>query len=95
MILPSGTWRQFVELGFDARVVFGRVGQYRSGHAWVQRTRHGKSYIVAPTRAACGATFPRLTTLSYEPEYSVAWDDEKLTHFAHQAKGARPPFFFL
>jgi len=40
-------------------------------------------------------TFPRLTTLSYEPEYSVAWDDEKLTHFAHQAKGARPPFFFL
>jgi len=89
------TWRQFMELGFVARVVFGHVGRYGAGHAWVHFMRDGRCYIVEPTRASFGSTFPRLTTVSYEPGYSVAWDGENLTYFAHQAKGTRPSFFFL
>src|SRR5258708_4353585 len=37
------TWRQFMDLGFDTRIVFGRVGRYGSGHAWVQFVRDGKA----------------------------------------------------
>jgi transglutaminase superfamily protein len=88
------TWRQFMDLGFDARVVFGRVGRYGAGHAWVQFVQDGKCFIVEPTRAFLGASFPRLTTLSYQPKYSVAWDGEKLTYFAHQNMALQTSFRF-
>ena len=84
------TWRQFMQLGFDTRVVFGDVGRYGTGHAWVQFMQDGKCYIVEPMTAFLGTSFPRLTTLSYRPGYSVAWDGERLTYFSHQ-KAESPP----
>src|SRR5262249_44488391 len=89
------TWRQFMDLGFDARVVFGHVGRYGIGHAWVHYMRDGKCHIVEPTRAYLGATFPRLSTVSYKPGYSVAWDGETLTYFAHQTRETQPSFALL
>jgi hypothetical protein len=88
------TWRQFMNLGFDSRVVFGRLGRYGSGHAWVQYSQDGKCFIIEPTRAALGDSFPRLTTIRYQPKYSVAWDGEKLTYFSHQKTAAKPSFLF-
>lgn len=85
------TWRQFMDLGFDARVVFGRHGRYGSGHAWVQFVQDGKCLIVEPLRCRFGSSFPRLSTLSYRPQFSVAWDGEKLAYYQHREQASRTP----
>src|ERR1700760_1135947 len=30
------TWREFLDLGYEARFVLGTAGRYGTGHAWVQ-----------------------------------------------------------
>jgi hypothetical protein len=85
------TWRQFIDLGYDARVVFGQHGRYGSGHAWVQFVQEGKCSIVEPLRCRFGGSFPRLSTLSYRPRFSVAWDGEKLAYYQHRERASRPP----
>ena len=42
------TWRQLLDLGYDCRVVFGQYGRYRTGHAWVQFTSSGDTFLVEP-----------------------------------------------
>jgi hypothetical protein len=88
------TWRQLMNMGYDTRVVFGRAGNYGSGHAWVQFIRDEKCYVVESLSRVLGE-FPRLKTLSYHPKFSVAWDGEKLTYYAHQDREVRPGFFDL
>jgi hypothetical protein len=78
------TWRQFMDLGFDARVVFGRHGRYGSGHAWVQFIQDGKCFLVEPQHRFRGNRFSRLSTLSYRPGFSVSWNGEKLTYYQHR-----------
>lgn len=85
------TWRQMMDLGYDARVVFGQHGRYGSGHAWVQFNQDGKCFVVEPQRSRFGKTFPRLCTLSYHPRFSVAWNGENLTYYQHPEKSIRPP----
>jgi len=85
------TWRQLMELGYSARVVFGQTGRYGSGHAWVQFIQDGKCFVVEPQRSCFGDTFPRLSTLSYQPRFSVAWDGENITYFQHRELSIRPP----
>lgn len=85
------TWRQFMDLGYDTRVVFGQHGRYGSGHAWVQFIQDGKCSIVEPLRGRFGSSFPRLSTLSYRPRFSVAWDGEKLAYYQHCERAPRPP----
>ena len=38
------TWRQLVDMGYQARFVAGRFGRYRVGHAWVTFTDHALAY---------------------------------------------------
>jgi len=85
------TWRQFMDLGFDTRVVFGRHGRYGSGHAWVQFFQNGKCFLVEPLYRRVGLTLPRLSTLRYQPRFSVAWNGEKLTYYQHREHPLRPP----
>jgi hypothetical protein len=85
------TWRQFMNLGFDARVVFGEHGRYGSGHAWVQFVQEGKCFLVEPLRCRLGCNFPRLSTLRYKPRFSVAWDGENLTYYQHLKHSSQPP----
>jgi hypothetical protein len=83
------TWRQFMDLGFDARVVFGRHG--RIGHAWVQFFQDGRCFLVEPQWRRLGLTLPRLNTLGYQPKFSVAWNGEKLSYYQHRERTAGPP----
>ena len=78
------TWRQFLAMGYDARFVAGRHGRYGIGHAWVTFERNGKHYLVEPQFRLAGNAFPRLSTLRYEPKFSVSWHREKLSFYSHQ-----------
>jgi hypothetical protein len=78
------TWRQLMVLGLEARIVFGRHGRYGIGHAWVMFFRDGKCFLVEPQARYLGLRLPRLSTLQYEPKYSVAWTDDALKYYAHR-----------
>jgi hypothetical protein len=84
------TWRQLMDLGYDARVVFGRHGKYGSGHAWVQFFQDGTCFMVEPLWRRLGVQLPRLNTLKYHPRFSVAWDGEKLTYYQHREHSPLP-----
>jgi hypothetical protein len=84
------TWRQFMNLGFDTRVVFGRLGSGANGHAWVEFFQDGKCFLVEPLWRRVGTHLPRLSTLRYHPRFSVAWDGEKLTYFQHHDRSPSP-----
>ena len=85
------TWRQFMDLGFHTRVVFGQHGRYGSGHAWVQFFQGGKCFLVEPLWRRLGGTLPRLSTLRYRPRFSVAWDGENLTYYQHREQSSELP----
>jgi transglutaminase superfamily protein len=78
------TWRQLLALGLDARVVFGRHGRYGIGHAWVMFFQDGKCFLVEPQARGLGLRLPRLSTLHYEPKFSVAWNGRDLKYYAHK-----------
>ncbi len=86
------TWRQFLDMGYDARLVLGRHGRYGIGHAWVSFERDGRSYLVEPQLNIIGEKFPRLSTLRYHPKFSVAWDGEKVTFYSHERSPSLPTF---
>jgi hypothetical protein len=79
------TWRELLAMGYDARFVAGRHGRFGIGHAWVTFKKNGKSYLVEPQFRFVGETFPRLSTLRYEPKFSVAWDGGKISFYSHAA----------
>ena len=78
------TWRQLPALELDARIVFGKHGRYGIGHAWVMFFQHGKCLLVEPQARYLGPRLPRLSTLRYEPKFSVAWNGETLKYYAHK-----------
>ncbi len=80
------TWRQLLELGYDARFIGGSCGRYGEGHAWVEYFHDGKCFLVEPLFSKVGGTMPRLSTLRYAPKLSVAWDGETLRYFAHKER---------
>jgi hypothetical protein len=77
------TWRRLMEMGYDARVVFGKCGRYGVGHAWVEYFADGQCFLVEPQANRVGEALPRLSTLSYQPKLSVAWDGKKLCYYQH------------
>lgn len=48
------TWRQMLAIGLDARVVFGRHGRHRIGHAWVMFFRRANAFWSSPNSAVSG-----------------------------------------
>lgn len=83
------TWRQMLNLGYDARFVGGSAGRYGNGHAWVEYFQDGKCFLVEPLCCTVGYTMPRLSTLRYEPRISVSWDGKTLRYFAHKKAESR------
>jgi Bacterial transglutaminase-like cysteine proteinase BTLCP len=77
------TWRQLLAIGYSARVMFGHHGRYGIRHAWVTFEQDGRAFLVEPQYRCVGSSFPRLSTLSYHPMFSVAWDGNKLTFYSH------------
>jgi hypothetical protein len=86
------TWRQFLAMGYDARFVVGRHGRFGIGHAWVTFQKDGKCYLLEPQLRFIGETFPRLSTLRYQPKFSVAWDGEKASFYSHSQNGKAATF---
>lgn len=87
------TWRELLAMGYRSRFVVGRHGKYGIGHAWVTFEKDGKNYLVEPQFRLLGERFPRLSTLRYEPRFSVAWDGDKLSFFSHNAGKNAPDIF--
>lgn|SRR5262249_4265838 len=80
------TWRELLAMGYDARFAVGRHGRYGIGHAWVTFQKDGKYYLLEPQLRFIGETFPRLSTLWYEPKFSVAWEEERVSYYEHAAR---------
>jgi len=83
------TWRQLLSMGYHARFVGGSAGRYGDGHAWVEYFDDGKCFVLEPLCCGVGYTFPRLSTLRYEPRISVSWDGKTLRYFAHKKPASR------
>ena len=77
------TWRQFLDMGYDARFVVGSSGRYGEGHAWVTFNRDGKSFLVEPLACMIGTRLPRLSAVRYQPHFSVAWDGHDVSYYEH------------
>jgi transglutaminase superfamily protein len=78
------TWRQLLNLGYDARFIGGSSTRYGDGHAWVEYFQDGKCFLLEPLYCRVGWTMPRLSTLRYEPRISVSWDGKTLRYFSHK-----------
>ena len=78
------TWRQLLNMGYDARFVGGSAGRYGSGHAWVEYFENGKCFLLEPLCCQLGYTMPRLLTLRHQPRISVSWDGKNLKYFSHK-----------
>lgn len=89
------TWRQLLNMGYDARFIGGSAGRYGAGHAWVEYFEDGKCYLLEPLHAKVGYTIPRLMTLRYEPRISVSWDGGTLRYFAHKKPATGAPLATL
>lgn len=86
------TWRQLLNMGYDARFVRGSAGRYGDGHAWVEYFQDGKCFLLEPLACKAGYTLPRLSTLRYEPRISVYWDGKTLRYFSHKKPTSGVPW---
>jgi hypothetical protein len=84
------TWREFLAFRFDARFVVGRASRYRTGYAWVHFFQDGKCFLVDPGMWPLGVRFPRLSTLRYHPEFSVAWDGTNVSFYSRAKREGEP-----
>lgn len=84
------TWRQLLQMNYQARFVVGRAGRYGSGHAWVTFERDGKAFLCEPLAWPMGLRLPRLSTVRYMPKFSVAWDGKNLSYYKHDDRKFAP-----
>lgn len=78
------TWRQLLQLNYQARFVMGTSGRYGDGHAWVTFEKEGKGYLLEPLSWPVGLSLPRLSVVRYKPKFSVAWDGHKVFYYEHE-----------
>ena len=90
------TWRQLMAMGYDARIVFGKHGRYDIGHARVTFFQDDKCFLLEPQYRFVGLRIPRLSTLRYDPKFSVAWNGATIKYYLHKDNSERrPPFMLL
>jgi hypothetical protein len=77
------TWRQLMHMNYPSRVVVGTAGRYGEGHAWVTFEKDGKAFLLEPLSWGVGLRLPRLSVVRYKPKFSMAWDGENISFFAH------------
>ena len=86
------TWRQLLELGYNARFVVGSAGRYGEGHAWVTFGVGDKTFLVEALLARVSGKFPRLDILRYKPRVSVEVCGTRVKFFEHTRRVLEPPF---
>ena len=69
---------------YPARFVMGSAGRYGVGHAWVTFQKEGRSLLLEPLRWPVGLALAPLSILRYKPKFSMAWDGESLSYYAHK-----------
>lgn len=84
------TWRQLLQMRYDARLVIGTAGRYREGHAWVTFNADGKSFLLEPLSSIVGLKLPRLSIIRYKPKYSVSWDGQQISYYKHEDRKFNP-----
>jgi hypothetical protein len=84
------TWRELLDLGYEARFVLGRAGRYGEGHAWVQFSENGKDFLVEPQYWPVGESMPRLSGVRYCPRWSVIWDGKNASWYSHEERKWHP-----
>ena len=89
------TWRQLIEMGCEARFVVGRAGKYGNGHAWICYFDEGQGYLLEPLAAWLSYRLPKLSTVRYEPYFSVSWDGKDIHFFEHQNNAFNPSVISL
>jgi len=89
------TWRQLINMGYETRFVVGRAGRYGEGHAWVTFVDNQQGYLFEPLAAWISNKLPKLSTVRYEPYFSVAWIDEKVRYYIHKNGVFSPTFVEL
>ena len=77
------TWRQLMHINYPSRFVVGTAGRYGEGHAWVTFEKDGKAFLLEPLSWGVGLRLPRLSVVRYKPKFSMAWDGENISFFAH------------
>ena len=77
------TWRQLIHMNYPARFVLGTAGRYGEGHAWITFERNGKAFLLEPLSWSVGLRLPRLSVIRYKPKFSIAWDGENISFYAH------------
>jgi hypothetical protein len=77
------TWRQLIHMNYPSRFVVGTAGRYGEGHAWVTFEKDGKAFLLEPLSWGVGLRRPRLSVVRYKPKFSMAWDGENISFFAH------------
>jgi hypothetical protein len=77
------TWRQLMHMNYPSRFVVGTAGRYGEGHAWVTFEKDGKAFLLEPLSWGVGLRLPRLSVVRYKPKFSMAWDGENISFFAH------------
>src|SRR5208283_2936520 len=53
--------------------------------------KEGKCFLLEPQGWAYGLRMPRITTLRYHPQVSVAWDGKKILYYDHKDRNTDPP----
>ena len=86
------TWRQLLDLGYEARFVCGAHGRYGTGHAWVEFMKDGKWFLIEPQLHGIGLDMPRLSTLRYKPKLSVSCDDGRISFYSDEDRHRLPSF---
>jgi hypothetical protein len=83
------TWRQLLNMGYDARFVGGSCGRYGEGPAWGEYFQVGNCFLVESLLCRIGDAIPRLSTFRYDPKLSVSWDGKTLKYFVHKKPKSR------
>jgi hypothetical protein len=89
------SWRQLLQMGYDARFAGGKAGRLGGGHAWVTYEHNGRAYLLEPQMWAAGSRMPRIYTLRYHPTVSVSWDGEKVSYYEHEKRRTDPPMWMV
>lgn len=84
------TWRQLMNMGYQARFVTGKVGWLIAmGHAWVTFAEDGRVFIVEATTPRWRWR-PYFLRHSYHPDVSVEWDGKRIKYYEHERRGCVP-----
>jgi hypothetical protein len=84
------SWRQLMQMNYPCRFVVGIAGRFGAGHAWVTFQKDGRTYLLEPLNWVMGLKMPRISTLRYQPKYSMEWNGRTVSYYSHEDRKFEP-----